>query len=220
MWLGPAPLSPFNPAKFYGGQFRYFWNYGGGWMTGMGPHILDLAFWAMNLEPPLAAASSGGRYVIRDIAETPDTHEVVFDFPGLTMTWSQMEACSYGFELRGGSEMKRRLGVMFHGTNGTLVADYGQLEVFPEGDRMKDFEPPPPPPAHDHYHEFIGSVKSRKLTSCDVAYAQKINIACHLGNVSLRVGRKVRWDDKTKKIVADDEANRLVSREHRAPWRL
>ncbi len=220
MWLGPAPVSPFNPNKFYGGYFRYFWDYGGGWMTGMGPHILDLVFWAMNLEPPLAAASSGGRYVIQDIAETPDTHEAVFDFPNLTMTWSQMEACSYGYELRGGSEMRRRLGIMFHGTNGTLVADYNQLEIFPEGDRMQDFELPALPPAHDHYHEFIDSVRSRKLTSCDVAYAQKINVACHLGNISLRVGRKVRWDDKAKKIVGDDEANRLVSRKYRAPWKL
>jgi predicted dehydrogenase len=219
MWLGPAPLSPYNPAKFYGGQFRYFWDYGGGWMTGMGPHILDLAFWAMNLEPPLAAASSGGRYLIRDISETPDTHEVVFDFPDLTMTWSQMEACSYGYELRGGSEMRRRLGVMFHCTNGTLVADYDQLEIFPEGDRMKGFELPPSPPATDHYHEFIDSVKSRKLTSCDAAYAQRINIACHLANISLRVGRKVHWDNEAKRIVGDEEANRMVSREHREPWR-
>jgi predicted dehydrogenase len=220
MWIGPAPLSAYNPAKFFGGQFRYFWDYGGGWMTGMGPHILDLAFWAMNLEPPLAAASSGGRYAIDDIAETPDTHEVVFDFPGLTMTWSQMEACSYGFELRGGSEMRRRLGVMFHGTNGTLVADYGQLEIFPEGDRMNGLELPASPPATDHYHEFIDSVMSRKLTSCDVAYAQKINIACHLGNISLRVGRKIRWNNEAKRIVGDGEAARLVGRDHREPWRL
>jgi len=220
MWLGPAPVSPFNPAKFYGGYFRYFWDYGGGWMTGMGPHILDLVFWAVDLNPPLAAASSGGRYVIQDIAETPDTHEIVFDLPNLTMTWSQTEACSYGYELRGGSEMRRRLGIMFHGTNGTLVANYTQLEIFPEGNRMKEFELSPPPPATDHYHEFIDCVKSRRLTSCDVAYAQKINIACHLGNISLRVGRKVHWDDKTKQIVGDEEADRLVSREYRPPWRL
>jgi predicted dehydrogenase len=220
MWLGPAPVSPYNPAKFYGGQFRYFWDYGGGWLTGMGPHILDLVFWALDLAPPLAAAASGGRYVMDDIAETPDTQEVIYDFPNLTATWSHMSACSYGYELRGGTEITRRLGIMFHGTNGTLVADYGTLEILPEGARMNDFQLPPPPPATDHYHEFIDSVKSRKPTSCDVAYAQKINIACHLGNISLRTGRKVHWDDTAKRIVADEEANRLVSRTYRPPWRL
>ena len=220
MWLGPAPVSPYNLAKFYGGQFRYFWDYGGGWLTGMGPHILDLVFWAMELAPPLAAACSGGKHVLNDIAETPDTQEVVYDHPNLTVTWSNMAGCSYGYELRGGSEMRRRLGIMFHGTNGTLAADYNTLEILPEGPRMKDFELPPPPPAGDHYHELIESVKSRKLTSCDVAYAQKINTACHLGNISLRVGRKVHWDDEAKRIIADEDANRLVGRTYRAPWRL
>jgi len=220
MWLGPAPISPYNSAKFFGGQFRYFWDYGGGWLAGMAPHILDLVFWAMGLGAPLAAASSGGRYVVDDIAETPDTQEVIYDLPNLTVTWSNMSGCSYGYELRGGSDIKRRLGIMFHGTNGTLVADYSTLEILPEGTRMKGFELPPPPPATDHYHEFIDSVRSRKLTSCDVAYAQKINIACHLGNISLRVGHKVHWDDKTKRIVSDEEANRLVGRTYRSPWRL
>ena len=84
----------------------------------------------------------------------------------------------------------------------------------------KDAELPDPPPATDHYHEFIDSVKSRELTSCDVAYAQKINIAAHLGNISLRVGEKVHWDDNTKSVVDNEEANRLVGRKHRPPWGL
>ena len=186
----------------------------------MGPHILDLVYWAMELAPPHGAAASGGKYVLDDIAETPDTHEVVYDHPDLTVTWSNMAACSYGFELRGGSEIRRRLGILFHGTNATLVADYGNLDIFPEGERMKGVELPEAPPANDHYLEFVRSVKSRQLTSCDVAYAQKINIACHLGNIALRVGRKVRWDDEAKRIVGDEEANRLVSRPHREPWHL
>ncbi|MDP2899085.1 MAG: gfo/Idh/MocA family oxidoreductase, partial [bacterium] len=66
----------------------------------------------------------------------------------------------------------------------------------------------------------IDSVKSRKLTSCDVAYAQKITIACHLANISLRVGRKAHWDNEAKRIVGDEQDNRLVGREYREPWRL
>jgi len=221
-WLGPAPECPFNHAKFEGGHFRYFWDYGGGWLTAMGPHIVDLPFWALELGSPRRIVSVGGKHAVDDCAETPDTQHVLYEFDGLTMTWGQTSACSYGYETQGEPGMRRRLGIMFHGTNGSLVADYTSHRIFPEGDRMEGADPPEPylPRPKSHHREFLDCVRTRELASCDVEYAHRVTAACHLGNIALRAGRSIEWDGESERIAGDDEAQRLVSREYRRPWRL
>ena len=76
--------------------------YRGGWTTGMAPHILDLPFWALDLGYPTLTMSSGGKHVLRDAGDAPDTHEVLWQFPGLTLTWMMSLVSSYAFDLTGG----------------------------------------------------------------------------------------------------------------------
>ncbi|MBN1420523.1 MAG: Gfo/Idh/MocA family oxidoreductase [Planctomycetes bacterium] len=222
MWLGPAPDAAYNPARFSGGKFRYFWDYGGGWPTAMGPHIVDLPVWALELEAPDAVAACGGKHVLRDLSETPDTLEAVYDLPGLTMTWSNSSVASYAIELKDPAGIRRRLGVVFQGTNGTLAADYNRFELLAEGSRVseKDLPEPSLPPSPGHQREFLDAIRSRARTSCDVEYGHKVTAFCHLANIAFRSGRKIRWDGAAERVLGDDGADRLVRRTYRAPWTL
>ncbi len=139
-WLGPAPKRPFNPNRFTF-KWRYFWDYGGGILTDFCCHIVDLVHWAMEVDAPTTISATGGRYARNDNAEVPDTLEVTYEYEKngqkFLMVWSQTDASKHGFDNRG-------LGIMFQGTEGTLVADYGSYKIFPEPgrqDRRADGEP-------------------------------------------------------------------------------
>ena len=219
MWLGPAPQRPFNPNRFLF-NFRWFWDYAGGVLSDMGCHVLDLVHWAMQVDAPSTIASSGHRYVLDDNAETPDTQEVVYEYPGFNLVWSHMYGSSHGFEGKG-------LGIMFHGTNGTLVADYGSYKIFPEQGRMDGFKEPPVslPRSPGHHREFLNAIRSRQLTSCDWSYGHRLTSVVHLGNLALKTAKKIRWDGQRELCVdssgtPDAEANRLLTRSYRAPWKL
>lgn len=98
MWLGPAPLVPFDPYRcIY--HFRWFWNHSGGQMTNFGAHDLDIARWALGAKGPASVAGFGGRYEIKDGGETPDVQEVLYNFPdarlgggkGCVVSWTGRE---------------------------------------------------------------------------------------------------------------------------------
>ena len=110
MWLGPAPKRPYNPNRaIY--HFRWFWDYSGGQMTNLGQHALDIVHWYLDATAPAAVTSAGGRFALKDNGETPDTQDVLFEYPGHTVTWSQRE-CSIGAAPTNGLE--------FCGTRGSL----------------------------------------------------------------------------------------------------
>jgi predicted dehydrogenase len=242
-WVGPAAMRPFKECLIGAGEDGAykklsFMAYRGGWTTGMAPHILDLPFWALNLGFPSLTMSMGGRHVLRDAGDAPDTHEVLWQFPGLTLTWMMSQVNSYGFDLskragddgtkwRGGGgsrgvSLKWWLGVYFHGVNGTLYSDYEKHTVVPEGERMKDLAPPAQsiPLSPGHEREWLDCIRSRAKPSCSPGYHYKIDTAIHLANLSLKLGRAIRFDASTEKIVGDAEAARLAKPEYRAPWKF
>jgi predicted dehydrogenase len=222
MWLGPGPARPFN-ALLYSNSYNHcsFFDYTGGWTPGMAPHIVDLPVWALNLGVPTETSCIGGRYVIKDDGDAPDTQEVTWRYPNLTMTWSMNCANSFAFDF-GRGKPARRLGIYFHAVNGTLFTDYGKHEIVPEGEFLKDPVPPPQtiPPSPGHEREWLDSVKSRKEPSCSVNYHYKIDLALTLANLSYKVGRSVHFDPKTEKIVGDKQAAKLARPVYRRPWKF
>ncbi len=222
MWLGPGPERPFNAILFKGSyEHSSFWDYSGGWTPGMAPHIIDLPVWALDLGVPLRISSIGGRYVIRDDGDAPDTQDIVWQYPNLTMTWMMCCANSFGFDF-GRGKPARRLGIYFHGANGTLMANYSRYEVVPEGDRLPDLTPPPEtiPPSPGHEREWLDAIKTRQEPSCSVNYHYKVDLAITLGNLSYRLGRSIQFDPKTEKIVNDRQAARLARPRYRDPWKF
>lgn len=223
MWLGPAPKRPFNPMRFHH-NFRWFWDYSGGLATDWGAHMIDVVMWTMG-EEPLGAMAIGGKYGFPDdIRETPDTQLSVIEFPSFSLLWEHMIGCGVG-------PWQREHGCAFHGENGILVVDRGGWEVYSETDQFKQRErvfrmmPTPRQPGSGDFHfehvkNFIACVKSRQVPTADVEIGHKSVLACHLGNIAVRLKRYVKWDARNEQIVADAEAQALVGRPYRSPWVL
>lgn len=223
MWCGPAPLREFNRTLARDAFYHSSWmDYSGGWTPGMAPHIIDLPVWALDLGFPTNTSSSGGRFVLKDDGDVYDHHEVLWQYPGRTMTWMSSMANSYGFDFHGEPVPKRRLGIYFHGTNGTLYSDYGTHKIVPEGSKMKDMAAPEKsiPPSPGHEREWLDCVKSRTQPSCNPNYHIKIDAAVNLSLLSLKLGRSIRFDPEKERITGDSEAARLAVPAYRKPWKF
>jgi len=222
MWCGPAPARPFN-SLLYADSYNHcsFWDYSGGWTPGMAPHIIDLPIWALELGVPRVTSCSGGRYVIRDDGDAPDTQEITWQYDQFTMTWMMSTCNSFAFDF-GRGEPARRLGIYFHALNGTLFCNYSKHEIVPEGELLRDKTPPPEsiPPSPGHEREWLDSIKSRKQPSCNVNYHWKVDMAITLANLSYRLGRSVRFDSQSEKIIGDTKAVEMARPEYRAPWKF
>jgi predicted dehydrogenase len=222
LWVGPAPWREFNPlivkSAFENCSFMAF---SGGWTPGMAPHIIDLPFWALELDYPTSTSCSGGRYIIRDAGDAPDTQEVLWQFPHRTLTWSMSLTNSFAFDF-GRGRPARRLGVYFHGVNGTLFSDYGKHTVVAEGDAMKNAKTPPrsiaPSPGHER--EWLDCIRSRQQPSCNARYHGRIDVAIALANLSMQLGRTIKFDAATESIVGDEEAARRAIPVYRDPWQF
>jgi predicted dehydrogenase len=224
LWLGPAPKRPFNRNRFHF-NFRWYWDYSGGLMTDWGAHMIDIANWGMGVKAPRAAMSVGGKFGFpEDAEETPDTQQALWEFDGFSMIWEHATAIGKG-------PYDRDHGVAFHGNNGVLVVDRGGWEVYPETEtvkRRKTYrmagEPRRGPTGEEshlaHVRNFIECMDSRRNPRSDVEIGHNSMIACHLSNIAFRLGRRVEWDVEKERFVNDPEAQKLVTREYRAPWRL
>ncbi len=223
MWVGPSPMQDYNPNLVKDAFYHCFWmDFSGGWTPGMAPHITDLPIWALDLGYPTEISASGGKFVIKDDGDAYDNHEVIWRYPNLTMTWMQSSTNSYGFDFLRGKESQRRLGIYFHGVNGTLYTDYSTHEVLPEGDRMKGMITPPEsiPASPGHEIEWVESIKSRKQPSCNPEYHIKVDAPIELSVLSMKLGRSIKFDPETEQIVGDKEAAKLAIPKYRDPWKF
>src|SRR6266545_3260305 len=225
MWLGPAAARPFNKNRFHF-TFRWYWDYAGGLMTDWGAHMIDIANWAMGIKAPSSAVSFGGKYGYpSDAMETPDTQQVVWAYPTFSMVWEHAIGIGRGPEAR-------EHGVAFVGENGTLVVDRAGWEVYPETDGidkgLREYKTvgfPRQSSGQEQYHlkhveNFIDCMRSRERPRSDVEIGHDSMIACHLGNMAQRLGRMIRWDVEREAVIGDPEAQKMVSRPYRAPWKL
>ena len=223
MWVGPAPMRPFSRILTTDAYYHCSWmDFSGGWTPGMAPHILDLPVWALDLGFPLTTSSAGGRYILQDDGDAYDHHEVLWQYPHCTVTWMSSLTNSFGFDLNGDTSSQRRLGIYFHGANGTMFANYDMFKIAPEGDKMKDRQPPPKsiPPSPGHEREWLDCVKSRQQPSCSVFYHIRADVPIVLSLLSLKLGRSIRFDPQTEKIIGDAAATRLAVPKYRSPWKF
>jgi predicted dehydrogenase len=223
LWCGPAPLCPFNPILAENGYNHNSWmDYGGGWTPGMAPHIIDLPIWALGLNYPLETTSTGGRFIIKDDGDAYDNHEVLWRYPNLSLTFMSSLTNSYGFEFEGEPKPGQRLGMYFHGTNGTLRADYTTLKVVPEGDKMNGVPTPPQsiPSSPGHEREWLDCIKAGRQPSCNVAYHVHVHVPVMLSLLSLKLGRTIHFDPAREQTVGDAEAARLAVPKYRDPWKF
>jgi predicted dehydrogenase len=230
-WLGPAPRRPFNPNRFHL-LFRWFFDYAGGMMSDWGVHLNDIVLWALNSKGPKSVYTTGGIFTSDDDRDTPDTMQVVYEFPECTLTYSMRKG--NGLKLNG-----HDYGILFCGTDGSLLLDRNGFEVIPDkvvlpygiklvhGDRplrQIDLKPETVTKGNDgqkpHVRNFLDCVKSRALPTCDIAIAHRSTNTCHLGNISYKLGRKLDWNVDTETFKNDAEADALLKREPRKGYEL
>lgn len=241
LWLGPAPEHTYNPLRaIY--HFRWFWDYSGGQMTNLGQHSLDIADWTLDMSGLTAVSSAGGRFCLEDGGETPDTQDAIFEFDGWTATWSHRE-CARGesadfplvFHGTQGS-----LGISRSGFQVTPDPDVPPESTIPQftgahpaggpqgaadrgrrgnrttaiddrsGDSRAQFR--------DHVRNFLDCIRTRETPVSDLESGHRVATACHLANLSLRLGRKLRWDAGQQTVVGDAEASAALVRPYRSPW--
>jgi predicted dehydrogenase len=233
LWLGPAPLRPFNPNRFHF-NFRWFWDYAGGLMTDWGVHLLNVCLWAMGPEAPLKVMSCGGKRVVDDNTETPDTQFTVYDFPSYTLIWEH--------QMQGGlGPNGRPHGMYFNGSHGAVLIDDTGWEIIPEPkkDTLKTLPRPENEPADHvfpamggikrpagrdprarHVRNFLDCVASREQPVEHLAFAHQVSTVAHLGNIALRSNSEVHWDSENERVRDNPAADALVFEPYRAPWTL
>lgn len=219
-WVGPAAMRPYHPlivaSAYENGSFMEF---SGGWTPGMAPHVIDLPIWALDLGYPSLTSCSGGRFAIHDAGDAPDTQEVIWRYPDFVMTWTMSLTNSFAYDFGRGSP-GRRLGIYLHGQNGSLFTDYSKHEIVPESESLANAAPPEKsvPPSPGHEREWLDCVKTRSAPSCNPEYHCRVDIPIVLANLSMKLGRSIRFDPDRLAIVDDPEAQRLSKPEYRAPW--
>ncbi|GMU20767.1 MAG: dehydrogenase [Phycisphaerae bacterium] len=238
MWLGPAPRVAFNRNRcLY--KFRWFRDYSGGQMTNFGTHYIDMIQWALGADAPLGVFSAGGRYAVEDNREVPDTAETVWEYPGGTLViFSQYNA-------NGASATAQPAEIEFRGTKGTLYYSGGKITVVPQEVRIEPMPASNPLDRKeaarqwnarkrtgepytesgrvgesDHARNFLDCIKSRKPCNCPVEAGHKSTTATLLANIALDRRRYIAWDAQREQITNDPEANKLLTYEYRAPWKL
>jgi predicted dehydrogenase len=227
MWLGPAPAVPFDPMRF-GYNWRWFWDYSGGQMTNWGSHTLEIVRWALNVKTPTAVAAIGGRYELKDGGETPDVQDVIYSFPGCTVTWAGCEVSGFESIRYPQNDLRAKPLMEFHGTKGSMTLTRRGFDVIPQiwtGDEQDGKTPVIKPMSAaamggSHVRNFLDCVKSRKLPNCDVEEGHNTMVMCHLANISMRVGRMLHWDGAKEEVIGDKEANQLLTKPYRKPWTL
>jgi predicted dehydrogenase len=240
MWLGPAQKKPYQAHRaLY--HFRWFWEYSGGQMANLAAHGIDQMLWVMNVKMPTKVHSSGGRFALEDDGETTDVQEALFEFPGFVHSYAIREINGY----RGDTATR---GLVFHGTKGTMllsgnlevlpemrgdpVNSIPRFLGHPAGGPQASQTKPEPwiqaPPAAAagggedtmalNKRNWIDSMRSRQRPLCDVEDGHHVAVACNLANMSVRLGRSIRWDPDKQVVIGDKEAAALCYRPYREPW--
>ena len=222
LWLGPAPWRPYNDIYFPGPKWYRWWDFGNGTMSDLGSHWNDLPFWALNLDAP-SSVKAWGPPPHPEIA--PASMSAEYAYPArdgrkaLTLTWHQgshkPEAWTKGEIPQWGS------GVLFVGSEGMLLADYGKHLLLPE-DRFVGFQRPEPwiPPSAGHHQEWLHACRTGAPTTCHFAYAGPLTEANHLGNVAYRLGQPIEWDATSMRMPNLDHPQRFLKRSYREGWSL
>jgi predicted dehydrogenase len=218
-WLGPAPYRPYHPA-YVPNRWRGWWDFGGGLLGDFGCHLIDLAHWALDLRHVRAVSAQGPR-VHPD--STPAWTIIRYEYPSrpgrppVNLTWYNGRGCPGTVAKKDFSQWK--MGVLFVGEKGRLVADLNRYVLLPEGESAGPEQLQPfLPDSSGHYREWIQACKTDGKTTCSFDYSGPLTETVLLGNVAYRAGRPIEWDAKNLRITNEPEAMRFIRRPYRKGW--
>ena len=236
LWIGPAPMRPYKAGVYEPFKWRGWWDFGTGALGDIGCHAMDLPWFALKLTGPTAveATSVGGT------KETgPLWCDITYDFPAngargpLKLFWydgrnakTPKDSPAYKSiaklrELAGvGPESKFENGHLYIGDKGTIYIGGGAPRLVPES-KMKDFERPPktlPRNTLGHHGEWLAACCGQGTAGSNFAYAGPLAEAVLMGNLAVRLGKRIEWDAANLKATNAPEADAIVKREYRKGW--
>lgn len=205
MWLGPAERRPYNsriapPIEDDGWpHWRDYEEYAGGLMTDWGAHHFDIVQWALGTDEsgPVEVHPEDGK-----------------EYPMLTYRYSN------GITVFRDDKMPDR-SIIFTGSEGEVEVSRGSIRTRPKSLLRERIEPEKRLyKSYNHYGNWLECIRSRKRPICDAEIGCRSLTVCHLGIIANKLGRGLKWDPAEERFVNDAEADRMLSRSMRSPWRI
>ncbi len=197
-WLGTAPKRAMDPTRFF--NWYYFWDYSGGLLVGQAAHIIDTIHWFMNSKEPLAVTCTAGHTHLAG-AEVPETATIAIEYPEdylatFTLGYKAMRYNAFNDQYKN-----------FHGASARLDVGREWYALFPESQAVEmtpsanvkkpgSFNRAAP----SHIRNFLECVRSRKEPNAPAEAGQATNIVLSMAMDSVRQGKRLRWDPKTRKV--------------------
>jgi predicted dehydrogenase len=219
MWQGQAPLAPYCPARVHD---TYRWNlaYSGGRLTDWGAHLIDLAQWASGHQETGPVEVEGtGKFPPRDaVWNTAGDFDLHYRYAnGVTMhIWTDVPAIKFE-----GTEGW----IMFRGWRAPLRASNPSIltAVVPENKRLQ--RPRVIIRREDElsggeHLDFTDCIRNGGRTYAPAEIGHRTVTVAHIGNITMQLGRKLRWDPDLERFIGDEEANAMLEREQREPWSI
>jgi len=231
MWTGPAPKRPYDGLP-HRSWWRAFMEYGNGIVGDMCVHMLDAVRWMLNLGWPKRISSAGGIYVHKDSkSNISDTQVATFEFDGFNAVWQHR---TWGTA----TDPDYPWALFIYGENGTLKVStmradfiptdkqakpthfdcFFEKENYPEDQTEKDNELNAAPATRRHMLDFLAAIEKRGRPVADIEEGYISSASCILANLSMKAGRSLAYDPKSRLVVDDPEATRLLRRPYRASW--
>ncbi len=225
LFQGPAPREEYRD-----NVHPYNWHWFRAWGTGEihnnGTHEIDICRWALGVDLPTKATSSGGRFHFEDDWEFYDTQNASFEFEGGKMINWEGKSCN------GKPFMNRGRGALIHGTNGTILLDRDGYLLFDlRGNLIKEEIEPKGGGASNtadtrgfdaltvnHFINFTNGVRVGETLKAPIEDASISTMICHYGNIAQEVGGSIQIDAETGKILNNPEAMKHWKREYEKGW--
>jgi predicted dehydrogenase len=226
-YVGPAPMREYNPAIHPRG-WRGCHEFSNGQTGDLCVHFFDLTRYFLDLGWPRSVSASGGT-LMRNPESTMNVHDTqtaIFDFGNVEVVWNQR---NWGEN----PEPKFGWGATLYGDKGTLKLSISAYEFTPNGGKPvrgefvderdkypedvqhKETELYAAPATRRHMQNFLSARREGKLPVADIEQGHISTACCLLANVSMGLGRSLKWDEKAGKVAADNEANVRLARKYR-----
>jgi len=210
MWLGPAPWRPYTELRWKP-RPSFLLDYGNGMITDLGTHFNDIAQWGHGTEDTGPVTIDGrGEFPVTGLYDTVLHLRIEYEFAdGVRMICIDKHP-------------KPRISARFEGDEGWIDIGYNETTAEPFSLLTKVFGPNDLRlyRSNNHHRNFLDCVKSRKQTAAPPETGHRSFSLCALGNISMLLGRKLRWDPVAERFPDDDEANRMLARSMRSPWKV
>jgi predicted dehydrogenase len=217
-WVGPAEWMPFQANRFHY-DWHWWYNFGCGDLGNDGIHEFDYALWGLGVDThPSLVSAVGGKYFFDDDQQFPDTQQVALEFTGdgkvggrrMLIFEQRLWSTTNPYNVDSGAE--------FFGTKGKMfISKRGKFEVRGERNRPLDvkLDGVPEGIVAENQQNWLDCIKSGGVPNANVDVAVRTAVAAHLSNIATRLRRTIQFDPATEKIIGDDQANALLTRNYR-----